>query len=227
MPRSQTELTTALIEQLGHLHRSCEAFDAGAKEEAKRLATTTCVLVEDGRRKNKSVLTQLGILDKIPFITSGVIQSRSVTAGLPLVSMRWTIKDGISSCEYIPALGEKAKYWNVPFSYWWEQPVIKDSNGLITTRHSLARALRDQDGGSHFDETLKDPAYIAIYQQLSANWFIGDGVHMHPVDPGPHLATMRQIAWELEQSLKDILAFFTGQTKPAGTSPDTPPYPRR
>jgi hypothetical protein len=54
----------------------------------------------------------------------------------------------------------------------------------------LVRILRDKEGGAHFDEELRHPAYIAISGlDFGWKWITPDG--QRPIDPGAHLATMR------------------------------------
>jgi hypothetical protein len=69
------------------------------------------------------------------------------------------------------------------------------------TRKELVLTLRDQEGGGHFDEELRNPAYIAISTpDFGWKWITPDGEK--PINPGAHLATMRQIAWEAEKSIE-------------------------
>ena len=58
--RPDFELTPQLEEQLGFLLSSMDAFDAGAKGEAKRMAVALRILLHD-RRQSASLLGQVGL----------------------------------------------------------------------------------------------------------------------------------------------------------------------
>lgn len=199
MTRSQDELRTALIEQLHALQSSGAAFDGGHLWEAKRLATTACVLVEDSKRM-KSLLSQLGLLGEMTFLASGnPIHSDNLLAETPLLLMRF----GGGTVKYVPRFDDGPnKARRLPFSDWWNEAVFKDRKHRTLTRRALARSLRDQDGGAHFDEELKDEVYVGVAKENSTGWVVVTREGRRPLDnPGAHLASMRQIAWELEQTI--------------------------
>lgn len=57
----------------------------------------------------------------------------------------------------------------------------------------------DQDGGAHVDPALSDPAYDLLKRGQVGAELHRKGKQM-PIE-GAQLATMREISWELEQSL--------------------------
>ena len=63
VPQSESDLRQHLVEQLGFLRRSAEAYDSGLVDEAKRLAVTIRILVHD-TEKSKSLLGQLHELSR-------------------------------------------------------------------------------------------------------------------------------------------------------------------
>lgn len=71
---------------------------------------------------------------------------------------------------------------------------------FFLTRRRLVHTLRNQDGGSHLDSTITDPAYVRVAKGNEFSWNFstpsGGGVLK-----GSHLATMRQIAWEIQSTL--------------------------
>jgi hypothetical protein len=98
-----------------------------------------------------------------------------------------------------------------PFDAWWNRSIIRDHAGADFSRRELTLALANQDGGAHVDPEL-DEAYEALSWSNSLGWMAGvpsragnseaDSISMGSPVP----ANVRQIAWELEQSLMDKLA---------------------
>lgn len=200
MPRSKEELLNALKEQLAALESSSAAYDAGELWEAQRLATTAYTLLHDGRGRTWSLLSQLGIRDQMDFLASAPpINPDNLLSDMPLVLTRLTANP--ASAQYLPRLGDGTPIteW-LPFADWWSQIILKDQRGLSLTRKDLVLTLRDQEGGSHFDEELKNPAYISV-KEGNLGWVLVTPRGSESIDPGPQFASMRQIAWELEQSL--------------------------
>lgn len=66
------------------------------------------------------------------------------------------------------------------------------------TRRRLVFALRNKDGGAHFDAELDEP--YAVFSQKPV-WFAIQGDKSYPIMQ-QETATMRQIAWELLETLK-------------------------
>jgi hypothetical protein len=88
----------------------------------------------------------------------------------------------------------------LPFDSWWSEIVFSDDS-LKLSRKNLVRAIRDQDGGSHFDPILRDPSYITLKERLPGGvMFAGE----QPSNPlaGANLVSMRQISYELLTSLE-------------------------
>jgi len=200
MPRSKQELLTALKEQLAALKGSSKAYDAGEQWEAKRLATTAYTLLHDGSGRTKSLLSQLGILDQMKFLASAPpINPDNLASDFPLVMIRMKVNP--ASAKYLPLLGDGPPLGErLPFADWWTQIILKDQRGLSLTRKDLVLTLRDQEGGSHFDKELTNPAYISA-KDGNMGWTLVTPKGDQSIDPGPQFATMRQIAWELEQSI--------------------------
>jgi hypothetical protein len=198
--KSGEELQLELREQLEALAASCKGFDSGSLWEAKRIATIVSTLVHDHGRTT-SLLSQLYLKDKIAYLTSGSGWSdTSITTQLPLVRLEFSAES--MSATYKPLLGDFVGTSRpVKFLKWWDEPILRDSKRRVLTRKNLVCSLRDQDGGSHVDGALTDEAYASLSRENGASWYILTGGFESAVKPGPHLATMRQIAWEIETSL--------------------------
>lgn len=199
-------MVSALNEQLGAIKASSAAFDAGETWEAKRLATAAYVILHDGKGRTVSLLTQLGVKEKISLISSSVpANPNNLVAEMPLVAV--AVKG--SDADYLPLCsigGGPIQPRLMSFSEWWEEPVFTDNQRMTLSRKTLVITLRDQEGGAHFDDEIKDVIYRAVAYNNAAGWLCGrPGEPGKPIDPGPHFATMRQIAWEIEQSLSSGL----------------------
>jgi hypothetical protein len=96
-----------LHEQMTFLRGSAESYDAGDFSEAKRLATTLRLLLHD-TKKSRSLLTHLGLKNKLRFVdTAGEIRPdtferlpggrfrASVAVAIPLAPIAWGVMEGI------------------------------------------------------------------------------------------------------------------------------------
>jgi hypothetical protein len=225
--RSADQARRKFDNQIGHMRRSCFAFDQLEFEEYERIAAAIKILVHDKAsargRPSQSALTQIGVdISRLEFVQSGAFElSGPVAEGswrnpLPLVTMQKV--DGAWS--YVPLYGRfsRAELPNlVSFDTWWNQPIFETADGRALARSELILTVRDQDGGSHIDSEIDGEKYL----ELLAG---GRGFHMLPGDtsdrlrspialggrlnavaldgwvplPNADAATIRQIAWELE-----------------------------
>jgi hypothetical protein len=171
VPQSPAELRAQLKDQLAFIARSADAFDAGASEEAKRIATAVRVLVHD-TRASTSLLRQLNLKGTlfrdtaVPYNPANVIGSQS------LVRMRLTAHPG----------GKMAAVYEVPrddrnpgrfvaFDDWWNQVILADGTGMTLTRKDLILGLANQDGGAHVDPELESD-YAAFARANAGGWVV-------------------------------------------------------
>ncbi len=92
------------------------------------------------------------------------------------------------------------------FEKWWNEAVYENAKGQKLSRFDLVSSLRSKDGGSHFDGELPSTPYLEM-KDNGAGWMStgGDlGNSVAPVKNG-HLATMRHIAFEVQQSIVNYL----------------------
>jgi hypothetical protein len=194
--RDRSELVALLAEQRAALAASCESFDKGNSWEAPRLATAVFNLVHDGG-SIKSLLTQLGLRASLRFISSGRFEKAPnlISSSPPLVLMHI----GQNGAKFLPKLSElHGRQKIVQFETWWSKETIFGNTSLSLTRRNLVFSLRHQDGGSHIG-ALTDTAYMSL--KAGDGWFGGRGNSPpKPLDGGA-AATMRQVAWELTETL--------------------------
>ena len=91
MSRTRGELVSALNNQLKAIEASSAAFDEGEAWEATRLAVAVYVILYDGKGRTVSLLSQLGIKEKIPFVSTSVpANPNGLVAEMPLVIVECT-----------------------------------------------------------------------------------------------------------------------------------------
>jgi hypothetical protein len=209
------ELSEHLAQQIGFLRRSAAAYDSGELEEAKRLATTVSTLVNTSRTAT-SLLTQMGVRDSMEFLSfAEPLQFR-----FPKLCLVLTRVSSDTGASFYPICNSPfAKYspsqW-VGFERWWAgEPIYEvhlgDGSAGTLNRLDLVRYLRCQDGGSHIDMDLSNEAYVRLSRIAETGLFAFSdgqaagafGTSFEGSQPilGGHLAAMRHVAWELEQSL--------------------------
>ena len=102
--RSREEIERALEIQRQALISSAEAYDRGDTWEALRLATTVYVIVHDGGKKYRSILTELGVRGSLRFVSTAFKYApNNILRETHLLTTR-VYSDG--TAEYRPLLGE-------------------------------------------------------------------------------------------------------------------------
>jgi hypothetical protein len=158
------------------------------------------VVVHDSGKKERSILTQLGIRGRLRFAASGFQYSpTNVLRETHLLSTR-VYGDG--TAEYRPLLdGVPWPLRFIQFSEWWKKELIFRDGQFRLTRKTLTFNLRNKEGGGHFDPSIQDPNYLrSAKEQLTTPYVIAHGLPPKPI-LGAELASMRQIAWELLKTL--------------------------
>lgn len=225
--RTTPELWSALAEQRRFLRTSSQAFDDGQEAEARRLASTAHILVHDNGRRTKSLLGQLGLKAKLKFVsTVNPLQDgdKIMRPAMALGSVTILPNGQAVLLPHCNFGREPLHRKELSFADWWEEPIFREAHwkgrlnkhvpGRLFTRKNLVMQLRDQDGGSHFDAELDSGIYVdvAIHKRIGMYRQLSDGTSV-PFDESPHLLSMRQIAWEIEETLRPV---------PGG--PDLPPW---
>lgn len=211
--RTTAEIEEALVEQRAFLRRSCRSYDDGNFAEARRMATAVHVILHDTEGRTRSLLTQLGLKQTLLFVSSAT----SMTDTFPKLALAGVTGLPGQRAEVLPWCANSKRsptIRHVSFGEWWGEPVFQEcfykgdgkkvELGKVLTRMKLVRSLRDQDNGSHFDRSIDDRVYV--------NFAIARTIGIYKTDThgnsipfiNPHLASMRQIAWEIEETLKSV-----------------------
>lgn len=97
------------------------------------------------------------------------------------------------------------------FADWWSDPVTKDSLGSLFSRSDYVRGCANKEGGVHVDPSV-GADWANLTRHGSVHWkatageitfVVGPGTDVTTIDLGnPALATVRQIAYEIDETLK-------------------------
>lgn len=203
------------------MRRSSAAYDQGHTEEAENLANHVYKLCANSR--GHQLLTSMNIRHQLNFpdtIAFGMPDDPTVViAGPPLCGMLFSE----SGATYVPRYGRTDLMPVMRFKQWWGQQIFESPKGGRLTRETFCAALRNQDGGAHVDHEL-DEIYARFSREgdhkasnaLGTMAVTGVGVPGRKPNPG-HFASMRQIAWELDQAL--IAIGFDENAVPDPTPP--------
>jgi hypothetical protein len=202
--RNRADLMAMLRDQVELLRVLGTTFDSGQRIVAYPLATTVRVLVHD-TASSHALLAQLGELSTMQFCdTSLPFNPRNLikTHG-GLVVLKATTGTGAEwapRCEVpVPVPGAEPR--DIPFQSWWETDVISDSQGTSWSRRRMVLAVANKEGGAHIDPS--QPVDVRVIEEENSMGFgyrdpiAGD----RPMSNGPLLPSIRQSAYELEQSI--------------------------
>ena len=207
---TQADLVSHLREQLEFLAASAGSFDAGFDGEAKRLATVIRVLLHD-TGSSASLLGQLGVKEGLAYVdTAEPINPRNLAPTPGLVIMRMTSGEG---GRYAAPLDNRPFPRQSPkdFAPWWTAPVTKDGRGNVFSRRDYILTVSNKEGGAHVDHKL-DEKYAALSRENALGWMYVEvderGVEVsRPFDTNPALPSVRQIAFEIAETLGPQLEY--------------------
>jgi hypothetical protein len=182
-----------LGDQKNFIEASCKLFDKGKIGEGKRIATAIRILVHD-TKNSCSLLTQLGYKTRLKFVSRAVPNTTSNTGpyhgllNITLPAMRYRPKlDGVAGR-------------SMSFDDWWSEPVLKDTDGTLYSRKKLVLFVADTDGGAHVDPEMDD-AYAKLSQENHVGYRVAIGGRQILWDENPVLPSLRQIGYEVLESL--------------------------
>lgn len=175
------------------LTRSSEAFDAGEREEALRIAVSLRVLFHDTKASH-SILSQLALKDTLQ-VTSTL---PSIKPPLPGKFRAFGGPFPIGPLAPLVPL-EKAPHRELlSGSAWWEQPIYLSQDKLFS-RKDVTLAAANQDGGAHVDPSPRDTTRRLIEGEGTYTVKIGDQTTTREL-VNSHFLLLRQFAWEVLNS---------------------------
>jgi hypothetical protein len=228
LEQTRDELLGRVAEQRRFLTTSCNAFDASDHAEAKRIATAVQALLL-GASSDLALLAQLQIRDQIGWLdTAGSILPLVAGAQTPLVYLTVDARLDQTRSSWLPTLDAwdrrlqarprlapdveetlarmrasqllRSRGSWLAFADWWSADVMRDMSGQHFTRADLVQALANEADEAHVDPHL-DELYRRLTRPTSSGWAID--LEAGPAVPllTPLLASVRQIAYEVETSL--------------------------
>ncbi|KWC93789.1 hypothetical protein WL57_03835 [Burkholderia cepacia] len=198
--RSKDDLLVALSEQIELLKLGCKNFDLGDEIEAKNIAVRLRVLLHQTKQSH-ALLDQLRLRNGYFVNTAHRLRPENSASDFALTSVRF---DSMSGAKYVPLLASRVgsvRPSKRVFSDWWSIPVIKDQRGNKFCRRDLVLAVSNQDGGAHIDPTI-DEAYRRLTRENSLLMFFSTGPGTAHAMGNPVLASIRQIAFEVDETLR-------------------------
>ncbi|MCZ4077825.1 hypothetical protein O1W68_07730 [Rhodococcus sp. H36-A4] len=88
----------------------------------------------------------------------------------------------------------------IAFEVWWDEKVVRDTDGSGFSRRGLVLALSNHEGGAHVDPKVK-VAYARLANSEAFGWSVSDLSGERPMDSNPVFPAIRQITWEVLTSL--------------------------
>lgn len=213
--RTQAELEQSLKAQLKLLTDYCNQYDAGNLEYVYPMSTTLRVLLKDTRNCH-SLLGQLGLKDSLQFVDSAhhckggiccweinglqnsLLIDGAVYAGLVSKKVEQVgslIKIGLQPlCKF----GHYKQQQLKSFEDWYNDEVLDDTKQKMT-RKNVIENIAEKEGGCHYD-TNSTPEQ-QTFQKPESLRVILNGAQIEFM-PAPVYTSLRQIAWEVLESLK-------------------------
>lgn len=207
--RDRADLMRKVREEVELLRVLGATFDSGHRVAAYALATTIRVLVHD-TTSSHALLAQLGELSTMQFRDTSLPMDLSgpinTNGGLVLLTKR---TDGDAAwaplCE-APTPASAPRPRDIAFQPWWGNDVLSDSQGTRWSRRRMVLAIANQEGGAHIDPSQPVDVH-AIEEENSMGFGYSDPIAGdRPMSTGPLLSAIRQIAYELEQSISGHLS---------------------
>ncbi len=213
--QSAAELVRQLSNQLSFLKRSTSGYDAGQDAEAVRLATTVRILCHD-TDGSQSLLGQLGVKATLRFVDTNWsppekrqdAYEESDDADLVMVVLfRSPLARMGGQRGYDAPLGRAVRAEPKLFEEWWEAVVVESPDAQLS-RREVVLSLAHKDGGAHVDPKIPEGDYLEVSRRRGLGTLVVNG---EEVDMNPTFAVMRQIAYEVEATLADIVGSVAGR----------------
>ncbi len=208
---TRRDIIEKIIEQIQLLQLSAENFDKGLYMTTLYMATTIRVLFHD-TATSVSLIKQLCDIDGMDKNMFEMVSTRKphkegelVLVGDGLFSLAF----GFGGIQCIPFF-EHATQTKVPFSYWWDEEVVKNvENGYESptwlSRKDIIILHANKEGGAHVDVVRNEKisnlskkealGFTSYYTNLQ-----GESIEQETIID-PKKATVRQICFEVLESL--------------------------
>lgn len=189
-----------LRDQIYFLQSSAKQYDLGAEIEAKRMAVSLRVLLYD-TKESSSLLGQMQLKKKMQFVsTAQKYDPSNLLSQQCLLSITFTSDGG----SYHPLFENDNRYGLVSCREWGHEIVFCDVHRKLYRRKDLIQLLANMDGGAHVDAEISDN-YAGLKEDSLTGWvFHSTDGSERGMDNDPVYASMRQMTFEVLQSLYRI-----------------------
>lgn len=207
VPRNREELDRDFRDTFLRLVRAGANFDEGHEYEAAGIAAAVYVLVHEGGKRSPSLLTLLGKKAGLRFVDSATpLNPNNLLTEAPLTMT--LVSQGNFRYVAIRNLGPPFNIPPAAFPNWWEKPVLRDVKRREFSRKNLIHFFRHSRGGGHVgrqhepQDSVPAQAFSDMSLRDPAGWSFTNGTQTFVPEYGADYASVRQIGWEIEQTLR-------------------------
>jgi hypothetical protein len=197
---NRESLLAHLDDQVCFIRTSCELFDAGRANEAKRIALAMRILVHD-TATSRSLLGQLGLKERMQFVSRCLLyRPQNILPFHGLLNIEFGPG---AQVRYVPKLETEAPVM-LGFAEWWNMAVLKDADETLYSRRELVLSVADSDGGAHVDAEIRE-AYARLIRENHVGWAVAINGRRTDWNANPILPSVRQIGHEILESVAAVL----------------------
>ncbi len=170
------------------------------------IASLVYVFVHEGGKRSPSLLSLLHRKSGMRFEDTALAIEKAnlIDMVTPLVFIRTSP----TAVELLPMKDDfLANLSPIAFSTWWEKPIFRDDKRRLFSRKNLIHFFRHTLGGGHVgrhyesQDALDSEAFEALRGAFARSFSVDiNGIKLAP-QYGPEYPSVRQIGWELEQTL--------------------------
>jgi hypothetical protein len=189
---------------------SSSSYDVGHRGEAVRIANAIFVLLGPSSKNHKSIVDQLGQADKLQIVSTADSRGPHGSALIAIQAVPYVAEEAGKSGWIIGAVpfGHESLHSGrrISLDEWWGEGVLRGSGEVDTlTRLQVVRVMRNQDGGAHLDDHIKDRTYLAVHLRGVGFQYkpSAESDEVVPVE-GALEATIRQMAYEVLETLHSL-----------------------
>jgi hypothetical protein len=200
--RHRAELERFARDELQALTDLGQTFDGDSEKRyaARDLAKHLRVLLHQTTRSH-ALLAQLGELDTLKFRDT-VPHPQPGEIPLALYGLIVAGTDfETASYDARCTVGADRDNPDLPFTDWWNAIALTDAQGNTWSRKTIVTILANEEGGAHVDPDQSE-SVRAVEHANSMGWWLTNSTRTHAPPSGPLLPAVRQIAHEVEITLR-------------------------
>lgn len=208
--KTRDELERNFVEAFERLVRANAAYDQGHWSDTPNIAKETFNFVHD-RGRLVSLLTHLDLKAHTQFLsTAKARRTEGLPPGAVLASPEYRLINaciGFDGMGYEPLLGRVPSLNPLLFDQWYDETVLAWYGREDIKRGEIIEFIRHVEGGGHVAGRFEPRWDKKMMDLIRGEWVdgymrLGNGPAIEPEPYAPAYATMRQIGWELEETLR-------------------------